>query len=744
MIGRPILSAGPAAPCRALGVFPDAVPGHSTDEAMANQRNDSLGGVVRTRAGDGRRPHAGVVIGVLVCCAGTSDALAGRADRPPEAPPGEAVGGARGVEAPEGGTAPTAPDAVGSDDLFLFDEIPTVISGSRIARPITQSSLPVSIISGADVHYGGLTSIPEMLQFSPGFNTLRLDRNRYATGVRGFQHEFSDRTLFLLDGKSASSAFEGGIDFMRLPILPEDIERIEIVRGPGGAAWGANAFNGVVNVITKAPDQAAGAFASSTVNTFGDTLTHLRWGATHEKLSWKLSFGYERYESSQDAIQNSDFGSNDFARKTTFDGVGVYRLSDESSVTFGLGYADQTRGSEEFLANKPVENATSSTVRPHVRFDHKWSNDASMYLRWYGNFDSVDRPGFWDYTSSENDFEAQFNFVLGQKHHVSTGGNFRYVDIETSGGEPGHFVGDDSFNERWVGLFLIDRWELAERFTLEGQVRYDWYTETQNDWSGRLTALYALDSEKHHIVRGAVSKSFRAPAAALREFTVRRVPLGPPAPPGFFGVNGLQPDDLDNEETYAFEAGYVGTWAPGFTTSSTLTFQRYDDLIGTAAVPDPLSLGRTFFRIDNIDGADGTSFEQEVSLSGERGSISAWYAYTHLELDKGDDQPIRAFRPPQNSVGATGRLFIDDHWTLNTAYRYTGATDGTGLNLPHADATHRLDLTVSTKLWEGKGELMFGITDIFDDTRMEVGQLGALAAHETPGRSFFFRVQLKF
>jgi iron complex outermembrane receptor protein len=107
-----------------------------------------------------------------------------------------------------------------------------VVSASRQARKIGELSVPVSVITAEDIHYSGLTSIPEILQFAPGMDVLQVDRNRFAVGVRGLHEVYSDRLLGLTDGRAADCINTGGPRFPQLPVLLEDIERIEIVRGP--------------------------------------------------------------------------------------------------------------------------------------------------------------------------------------------------------------------------------------------------------------------------------------------------------------------------------------------------------------------------------------------------------------------------------------------------------------------------------------------------------------------------------
>lgn len=101
----------------------------------------------------------------------------------------------------------------------------------------------------------------------------------YAIGVRGLHERFSDRMLTLIDGHVATTPYSGGTEWLSMPLLLEDIKRIEVIRGPSGAAWGANALNGVVNIITKEPEETQGWFASTTWDLVGDSYNHVRWGA---------------------------------------------------------------------------------------------------------------------------------------------------------------------------------------------------------------------------------------------------------------------------------------------------------------------------------------------------------------------------------------------------------------------------------------------------------------------------------
>ena len=179
-----------------------------------------------------------------------------------------------------------------------------VVSVSRRPQTIGNLSAPVSVITAEDIHYSGLTNIYEVLQFALGVDALQLDRNNYALGIRGLHEAFSDRTLTLIDGRPADNPVFGGSQFLRLPLLLQDVERIEVVRGPAGAAWGANALNGVINSITKQPKDCTGVQTSTQWNEFGDNYHHLRYADQKGPSTWRLSLGYEAQETSSDALHD--------------------------------------------------------------------------------------------------------------------------------------------------------------------------------------------------------------------------------------------------------------------------------------------------------------------------------------------------------------------------------------------------------------------------------------------------------
>jgi iron complex outermembrane receptor protein len=654
------------------------------------------------------------------------------------------------------------PDANEPEDLFDMSieelmEVPIVVSAARQEQKIGQLSVPVSVITDEDIHYSGLTDIPEILQFSPGIDMLRISRFRYAVGVRGLHEFISDRTLVLINGRSAESPLFGGSEYYTLPILMEDIERIEVVRGPGGAAWGANAFNGVINIITKKPEDVLGVFSSTTMTEFGDSYTHIRVADKQDKWKWRVSVGYEDLKNSDDAgagryVSNttagvdalmgfSSFTANDFMRNWRFDSEAFYDYSDQTRISFGTGYSHAQVGDWEFGGYYPRENGWYETVRSYTKLEHEFEDGSNGYLQWFGNFANSRVPSLMKWNWMQNDIEGQLNFKAADAHNVTIGGNLRFIrlDIEQQDTQQLTYVGEP-FDEQFAGAFLIDRWILNDRLTFEGQIRGDWYSETQTDWATRLTALYAMDEKKDHMLRFSFAKAFRTPFTSPRNAWTSRVPL---PWPDVYAFNVRPADEMENEEIYSLEAGYTDKLTDNLTLRADTYYQRFTELIGYTKTYD--SYGIPYHKAENIDGADAWGTEVELALQGKPGKISAWYAYNDFKEDS-SQQGIRAYVPAEHKAGLTGRLFLSDGWTFNANYKYTDTTRKLDLDttLLEVGPSHRLDLDLAKEFAKGKGEFMIGVSDLLNKTDGPNFAIGQLTAHDVPGRMFFARMQLRF
>jgi iron complex outermembrane receptor protein len=622
-------------------------------------------------------------------------------------------------------------------------DVPVVVSAARQEQKVSEASVPVSIITAEDIHHSGLTTIPEILQFTPGVDVLEYDRNTYATGVRGLHGRYSNRTLSLLDGRPAESPIFGGPEFFRLPVFLEDIDRIEVVRGPGGAAWGANAFSGVVNVITKDPKNSLGRFASTNVNEFGDSYTHLRWADQSGPWRWRHSVGYEDRETSDQALSPSSFDSQDYSRNFRYDFKANHDSSETTKWSLGAGYSHVETGNfDPGSGTFTRESRRFETGRSFAKVDRAFSETTSGYLQWTGNFATTKYPDALNTFTAENDMEAQINFVPAERHNASMGGNFRLINIASDaiGGDQGFSLRDGSANDFWVGWFGIDRWKATDRLTIEGQIRGDSCSETQTDWSSRLTSFYTLEEEKQRIFRLSAAKAFRAPMITVREGQKH---AGAHYIPGLYWFNIIAPEDLDNEETWSLEAGYSEQLTEHLTFRLDSYYQRFERLIGDRILPDPLGVSRTLVMADNIGGADSYGLETELTARTKVGKFSSWYAFNGFQPDQRDQQ-VDAYLPAKHKAGLTARVWLPYESTLTVNYRFASPTSGEQVDLlryTSPGVSHRFDLNVAKGFAKGKGEFLLGVNNLFHRTN-DPAELRW--NHVTPGRTFWGSMQLNF
>ena len=627
-----------------------------------------------------------------------------------------------------------------------------VVSASRSEQKFSELAVPVSVLTAEEIRNSGLTTIPELLALIPAVDVRRVDRTRYIVGVRGMFGIYSDRTLVLINGRNALDPSWGAPNWMNLPVMIEDIERIEVLRGPGGGVWGANAFTGLINIITKKPEDTTGGLFSSTVTEYGDSYTQLRYGESENKLSWRASAGYEDIKDSDQAgagrthsafpalnglMGFQNYHARDFARPFRFDSEMAYQSDPDTRYSFGAGHTTYERGDRELAGQYPMKDGLSSTTRLFGRLDHSFDPNTSGYLQWFGNYSVNHFPEFIRrYTYYENDLEGQLQFPAGDAHQLTLGGNLRWTRLSSERDKYGYgvYFNEGRYDEYWAGIYLVDRYPLSSRLTLESQGRLDRYNKSESDWSMRSALLYALDEEKNHVVRVGAARSFRAPGVMLRE--LRMMGLA-----GLFNVI-QNPRDLHNESAYSLEAGYAGHISKRLKVSIDSYYQRMEHLLGSVnQTAGPVT--NSYFA--NLDGANSYGAETELSYNGDKYDLCLWYAYNELVTDNSSDA-IRAYFPARHKAGIRYSYQITDDLHLQTNYIYNDAIHTNKSNSPSDDApvSNRLDLTVSNKLFDGNTDILFGVTDVLNKTSGPNYDVSYFTSYETPGRTFFFRLRHQF
>ena len=161
------------------------------------------------------------------------------------------------------------------EDLMTLE----VTSATRKAQSLADTAAAVFVITNEDIRRSGATSIPEVLRMVPGVTVAQIDSSKWAITARGFNGRFASKLLVLIDGRTVYSPLFSGVFWDVQDMLLEDIERIEVIRGPGATLWGANAVNGVINIITKKATDTTGGLVSAGAGSYERVFGGIRYGA---------------------------------------------------------------------------------------------------------------------------------------------------------------------------------------------------------------------------------------------------------------------------------------------------------------------------------------------------------------------------------------------------------------------------------------------------------------------------------
>src|ERR1700730_9053361 len=142
-----------------------------------------------------------------------------------------------------------------------------VTSVSKREQKMSQAAAAIFVINQDDIRRSAALNIPDLLRMVPGLDVAQINASTWAISARGFNHQFSDKLLVLIDGRTVFTPSQNGVNWDTLDVPLDDIERIEVIRGPGATVWGANAVNGVINVITKSTTDTQGALVTAGAGT---------------------------------------------------------------------------------------------------------------------------------------------------------------------------------------------------------------------------------------------------------------------------------------------------------------------------------------------------------------------------------------------------------------------------------------------------------------------------------------------
>jgi iron complex outermembrane receptor protein len=484
-------------------------------------------------------------------------------------------------------------DTPGADNLkqLSLEELMNleVTSVSKQPKTLLQAASAIQVITGEDIRRSGATSIPEALRLADNLEVAQENSHDWAISARGFNANLANKLLVLIDGRAVYSPLYGGVLWNVQDYLLEDIDRIEVISGPGGTLWGANAVNGVINIITKSAKDSQGLYAQAAG---GDELKELggvRYGAELAQDVYLRVYG--KYVDRGDEETSS--GAN--AQDSWHMGRGGFRMDAQSSAQNNLTLqGDFYSGTESY---GPIGDAELSGGNILGRWTHAVSDDSAMSLQTYFDHTYLSQPlaasppaayytGFpaASLTDTLDTYEVDFqhHFGLGERHRVVWGLEYRAtheVDEDVSVVQFSPPVLDQAL----YSGFLQDEIMLAQsvHLTIGSKLEHNDYTGFEVEPNIRLQ----WNLEPKQMLWAAISRAVRTPSRYDHDLQVPTGLVDAPPPYQFPAYYLKGNSDFVSETVIAYETGYRAEFGSKLSVSLSAFYNDYDDLRSTSPTP---------------------------------------------------------------------------------------------------------------------------------------------------------------
>lgn len=433
-----------------------------------------------------------------------------------------------------------------------------ITSVSRRPEPLRQAAAAIQVITQEDIRRSGVTSIPEALRLADNLQVAQVDAQTWAITARGFNDPIANKLLVMMDGRNLYTPLFSGTFWDVQDYQLEDIDRIEVVSGPGGTVWGANAVNGVINIITKSAKETQGLLASASGGDELHALGGIRYGG---KLSSNVFYrvygkGFDR--------DNTVFGNGSGAPDAWRMGQGGFRIDwdapGQNLLTLqGDGYA----GDFESTATTNSDVAGGNILG---RWSHAISEDADTTLQMY--YDRTHRrisPLVFTEDFHTFDVDFQYHLKFAERHNLVTGLAYRYTHDVLQNGPPISFL-PATLDRNLFSGFVQDEIRLRDDlfFTLGTKIEHNDYTGFEFEPSGRL----AWDFTTNQVVWAAISRAVRMPSRIDVELFL-------PSSPPFLVAGGA---GFVSETVLAYELGYRAQVHKDVSAAVSLFYNQYDNI----------------------------------------------------------------------------------------------------------------------------------------------------------------------
>lgn len=597
-----------------------------------------------------------------------------------------------------------------SVELLELD-LPEVVSATR--RPQKSRLLPyaISVITAEDIRRAGVRSVPDALRLAAGVDVAALSFRSAAVSPRGMHGFVARQVLVLVDGRQIYDSWFGGTLWGSWPISLEDIERIEVIRGPAGVSWGANAVNGVINIVTKDPAEQKGLTLRLGGGSRGTHWEYFSYGWRDDKLRMRISGQF-------DATDGFKRGGGPLARADDDS------LAAQLNVSLWYDADENTRWTvlaghlslDEGYAPPPTallrRRAGSQASYVLLRWRRQLEEDNALEITGYVNdFGASNGMQAVDYRYQQLAFQISQTFKPHPDHTVVWGIDSRTDLLDTSNAFPVQ-NSKDFVATTIVGLYAEDEWRFAPRWTLTLGGRIDYESYGGFEPSGQASLSYEINED--HMVYGTVSRAFQMPPAGARFLRL-------PTAAGLLFTTFER--DARAQRLLAWELGYHGRFADRLRANLALFWHRYRGITPLILRPGPPGLVR--LKAENAGRASvyGAELELKYRLT-ER--VDLLGSYTFEQLDWSSRVPYGrtdGIRPPKHKLMLGLRYSPIDRLHLDATAWWVDAAEAPNPLRPltdrHIPPYWRLDLRAEYEFWHDRASVAVGVRNLLDDHHPE-------------------------
>jgi iron complex outermembrane receptor protein len=462
------------------------------------------------------------------------------------------------------------------EDLINMD----VTSVSRRSENLSEAPAAIYVISREDILRSGVTSIAEALRLAPGVEVARRSSNAWSISIRGFNSDITNKLLVLIDGRSVYSPLYAGVFWDVQDMLLEDVERIEVIAGPGGTMWGANAVNGVINIISRSSAETQGGYIEAGGGNKEKKFGSVRYGMhINEDIAARAYFKYFDRDASELAATGMDGEDNWEMLK------GGFRLDWEITPSDNLmlqgdvysgDIGGMFRDDNFTLGTLPGPDFVEDAEIVGHNLLGNWSRDlesgANLRLQVYYDHTRRNIPGNFNETRDTLDVDFQHQLTLGDSHDIVWGAGFRETSDEIGNTAYTDFD-PDARSDQTFSFFLQDKitlWQDRWFLTLGSKFEDNDYSGFEVQPNARLSWL----ATERQTLWVAVSRAVRIPSRLDTDLRVT-VPfnIGFPA---YVTINGNL--EFKSERLLASEAGYRIQALDNLSFDATVFYHDYNNL----------------------------------------------------------------------------------------------------------------------------------------------------------------------